>query len=426
MVLDSGTPFPGAAALLPVLGTAAVIFCGSVQRPLGPTRLLSVPVLQHLGLISYSLYLVHWPLLIVPAEALGRELSTGERLALGVGLALPLAVLLHRFVEVPARSARALVCRPPRLTLNATAAVTVVLALLLAGAVDRAQSGPIAGGSVTPAAPSTPTAPPRGTGVVPANLTPSLRQVDQDVPDVYDRPGCHLDTAVATVQDCRFGRRGAATRVALFGDSHAAQWLPALQRLAAEGGALEIETYTKSSCPSVGVTTVLKGVAYASCDRWRTAVTAHLTADAPDVVVLSNYAYHQLLGAPGPAERTREWTGGLARTVDQLHRSGSRVVVVADTPRFDVAPPVCLSAHLDDVSPCLGDPQVNLDRPLAAAERRATVDAGGEFVDATAYLCDRRSCPPIVGDLLVYRDVNHLTATYARYLAPVLARAVLP
>ncbi len=323
VVFDSGTPFPGAAALLPVLGTATVIFCGSVQRPLGPTRLLSVPVLQHLGLISYSLYLVHWPLLIVPAEALGRELSTWERLALGVGLALPLAVLLHRFVEVPARSARALIGRPPRLTLNATAAVTVVLALLLGGAVSRAENGPIAGASVAPAAPSTPAAPPRGTGVVPTNLTPSLRQVDQDVPDVYDRPGCHLDTVVATVQDCRFGRRGAATRVALFGDSHAAQWLPALERLAAEGGALEIATYTKSSCPSVGVTTVLKGVAYASCDRWRTAVIAHLTADAPDVVALSNDAYHELLGAPGPAARTREWTGGLARTIDQLRRPGA-------------------------------------------------------------------------------------------------------
>jgi hypothetical protein len=187
---------------------------------------------------------------------------------------------------------------------------------------------------------------------------------------------------------------------------------------------MSIDTYTKSSCPAVDVTVLVRNVPYASCDTWRADVVAHLTASPPDLVVISSYGYHPLAGEPTGAERRRQWAAGLSRSIAVLRSSGSRVLVIADTPRFDMAPPICVSAHVRDVTSCAGDPAAALDAELRATERAAAETADAGFVDATPYLCSADACPPIVGHLLVYRDVNHLTATYARYLAPVLDRQV--
>ena len=418
--------FPGAAAAIPALGTAAVIYCGSVRRPLGPTRLLSSQPFQAIGLISYSLYLVHWPLLMLPAMATGGEIAQPlwQRVALGIGLAVPAAWLLHRFVEQPLRSTPALVQRPPRLTLITTGVVTALLALAITMAIPWVGGRTVSGRDAAPSAPETPTRPPLGTTYVPTNLTPTLRDADADIPEVYGRPGCHLDVVATDVQDCRFGSPEGSFRVAVFGDSHAAQWLPAIERISDDDGDLLISTYTKSSCPAVLVTVMVKNQPYAACDRWREAVLSRLTDDPPDLVLISSYAYHPLASRSGGAERRREWATGLRRTVERLRTSGSKVLVVADTPRFETAPPTCLSKNVEEAGSCAGDPSSSLDPQLTAAEEAVTREPGATYVNLNPYLCDADSCPAVIGDLLVYRDVNHLTATFARYLAPTLQEQV--
>lgn len=428
-LFDASTPFPGTAALLPVAGTALVILCGSAPSRGGPTAALSVRPMQVLGLISYSLYLVHWPLLIVPQGAVGfdRPLPLWATLGLGVVVAVPLSWLLFRFVEDPLRSPRVLTSRRPRLTLLGVAAVTGVLSLGLVGAAAWAQGRGVGGGGPVAEAPATPQAPPGATEFVPANLTPSLEEVADDIPRLYP-DGCHHDVPTVTVQDCVYGPPDATVRIALFGDSHAAQWFPALEVFQESDDRVSVAAYTKSSCPAVSVTVLDDAVPYAACDTWRAAVLAHLTADPPDLVVLSGYSGYELSGV-GAEDRARAWGDGLSTTVRALQDAGSRVLVIGDTPRFAAAPPVCVSAHPRDVLSCAGDPAKALDAGIAAAERAATTDAGAAFADVTPYLCSDDACPVIVDDLLVYRDVNHLTATFARYLEPVLApqlQALLP
>lgn len=147
---------------------------------------------------------------------------------------------------------------------------------------------------------------------------------------------------------------------------------------------------------------------------------ATLTTAPADLVVVSSYAFHPLASGATGADRRREWATGVRRTVDQLRAAGSEVLVVADTPRFPTAPPTCLSSHVQDTRPCAGDRTSALDPVLTAAERTAAVASGAAYVDLTPALCDARTCPVVVGNLLVYRDVNHLTATFATYLAPEL------
>lgn len=424
-LFDDQTVFPGVAAALPVLGTALVIWCGTYSGSAGPAAVLGLRPLQWIGLISYSLYLVHWPLLIVPRLVLdGEPLPVWATVLLGIVVAVPAAWVLHRFVEQPLRSPTLLTRRPPRLTLIGVGTTTVVVVVALAAFLGWAQIRPIDGGKTAVAAPNAPVAPPPMTQQVPAGLTPSLRDVDDDVPDLYAR-ACHHGTTETVVQDCTFGTPDGSFRVALFGDSHSAQWLPALQELADEHDGMAIQTYTKSSCPAVAATVLAENVPYEDCDTWRDKVTSSLTAAPPDLVVISNYSAYDLASGATGSERTREWSAGLATTVERLSEAGSDVLVIADTPRFDSAPPTCVSDHLVDAMECAGDPQEVLDATLAAAEKQATKRAGGRYLNLTRYLCSSTACPVVVFDLLVYRDVNHLTTAFVRYLAPALDDGVM-
>ncbi|MBM7504154.1 acyltransferase family protein [Agromyces aurantiacus] len=425
IAFDDATPFPGSAAVLPVTGTAAVIYFGTTPSPWSPRAMLAVRPMQWIGLISYSLYLVHWPLLVIPQAAIGyeRPLPVWATIALGIVLAVPLAWALFRFVEEPMRAPARLVRRRPRVTLLATAAVTGVLALLLGGGVAWSAGRQLSGGPAVEAAPDHPTSPPAAATYVPANLTPSLETASEDIPAVYP-DGCHHDVSAESVQDCAYGNPDGSFHVALFGDSHSAQWLPALEALAGTDSDLAIRAYTKSSCPAVDVTVLDKNVPYLSCDRWRAAVMAELTANPPDLVVFSSYAAYAIDGVDDPEARLTTWADGTARAVAAMRQAGSRVLVIADTPRFRAAPSLCISSHLEDVRPCSALRAEALDAAQTEAERTSVEAAGGTFVDLTPYLCDQVECPVVVHDLLVYRDVNHLTASYVRYLAPALADAV--
>ncbi|WP_022888317.1 acyltransferase family protein [Agromyces italicus] len=424
---DDTTPFPGVAAMLPVVGTAAVIFFGTARPAGGPGAALSVRPMQFIGLISYSLYLVHWPLLVVPEAAIGngRPLELWATVVLGIVVAVPLAYLLHRFVEEPLRSPAALVRMRPRLTLLGTAAVTAIMALVVATGVGWAATRELSGGAAVAAPPSFPASPPEATRFVPSNLTPTLEKVGEDVPSLYP-DGCHNDTITETVQDCVYGNPAGSYDIALFGDSHSAQWLPSLEQLAASDTEMTIKAYSKSSCPAVDVTVLVKNVPYTSCDRWREAVMAELTANPPDLVVFSSYSAYPLDGATDPGQRLSAWEDGVRQTVTSLTESGSRVVVIADTPRFAEAPSLCISMQLEDVLNCAGARSEVLDADQASAERRAVEAGGGEFADLTPFICGDGTCPVVVDNLLVYRDVNHLTAAYVRYLAPALAAYLEP
>lgn len=419
---DEATPFPGYAAVLPVAGAAAVIYFGASRPRGGPAAALSTGPMQLIGLISYSLYLVHWPLLIVPQAAAGYDqpLELGMKVLLGIVVALPLAYLLYRFVEQPLRFSGA---RRPRSTLLGTAAITAVLALMLGAGAGWASSREISGGPAVAPAPSFPESPPDATPVLPSNLTPSLESAGDDVPSVYE-DGCHNDVSTEAVRECVYGNPSGSFEVALFGDSHSAQWLPALEVLAEDDHEMAIRTHTKSSCPAADVTVLDKGVPYRSCDRWRSAVMDELVADPPDLIVFSNYAAYPLHGLADEGERLRAWEEGVERSVSALRQAGSRVLVIADTPRFDATPSTCISSHLGDVLECAGPRSQVLDADQTSAERRVTEAVGGEYADLTEFLCDSRICPVIVDHLLVYRDVNHLTTTYVRHLAPALSTYV--
>ena len=406
--------FPGAWAAVPVCATAAVIVAGSQGG--GPSRTLSLPPLLFVGALSYALYLVHWPLMLIPQAAVGFDHPLPLVAKLGLAaLAVPVAWLLRRLVEEPGRHVGWLTRARPRRTLAAAGVASAVVALAATVAYAVSETRPLHSERVV--SQTTMTGPPAVTDVVPANLVPALDEVAEDQPSIY-ADGCNLGYAEVDPVDCVDGDLD-APRIVLFGDSHAAQWFPALQRVARERG-WALESHTKSSCPSVDVAVLRSGVPYGECDRWRDAVIDRLAEDPPTVVVLANYGSADLAVE---ADRTGQWADGMRST---LSRIAAPVVVLADTPDLRTSPTVCLSAHLESARSCAKETSIALDGETREVERTVTDAAHVPYIDLTDHLCTSELCAPILGSTLVYRDSHHLTATASALLGGPLARAMTP
>lgn len=402
------TPFPGIAAALPVVATAAVILAGTGPSPYGPAAILSVRPLLFVGTISYSLYLVHWPLLVIPQAAVGFERPLPLWVTLSLSLAaVPLAWILYRWVETPARDARWLTAFRPRRTLFAAAAASVLVVALTTGSFALSSSQPLHEAETV--ATSEPSDPPVLTSFVPANLEPSLRSASDDQPPIY-ADGCHLGFDAVTPKDCVYGDPS-APRIVLFGDSHASQWFPALWEYAQANG-MSLEVDSKSSCPSVDAELLRNAVPYTACSTWRAAVMDRLASAEPAMVVLANY--EKVAYANPSGDDITDWKEALGRTLSQI---SAPTVVMADTPDLGTTPSVCLSAHLSAALDCGRDRSSAVAQAYRDAERAAADEHGAAFVDLTNYLCTAEKCGPIVGDTLAYRDAHHLTATFSAELA---------
>ena len=456
--LDADVPYPGTAALWPVLGTALVLAAGAsgaaaarssapAAAGLGADAALSTWPMRAVGRLSYSWYLWHWPVLVLAAAALG-PLSVPAKVLL-VLLALVPSALAYRFIERPVHHAASLAGHPRRsLTMGAAlSALAVVAGLLLVsvpGGGALASTSAVAASDVEgeagtgrgPAAPPPPattaspspgassTSPAARPLPAPATgeaITPDPLVARDDLPVTYEN-GCHLNHGKLASPPCVFADTGSATRVVLLGDSHAAQWFPALEAAAANRG-WALVSRTKSGCPAPDVTIWLRSLKrpYDECDTWRESVFADLTgADKPALVLATSTQTESLVsrvdgsrldGAPAQ----QEWRDGWDRTLERFTAAGVPVVVLRDTPWPGTDVARCVSEHLDDPSACdVG--RGALASPSFDVGTTKGID-GATPLDLTAAMCSAERCPAVIGPRLVYRDDNHLTATFARSLA---------
>ncbi len=438
---DATTTFPGAAALLPVLGTAAIVAAGAGTTS-GPARALAHPLLRRAGRLSYSWYLWHWPVLVLAEELAGPQ-GLPVRLALVAGSAL-LAAATLRLLEDPVRRSSAL-ARRPGLVLGGALASTaaVAAALLLAPAALPTARGAVA---AAPALPAVPTGGPasRTTAVaaqdpveaavrralaagvavreVPRNLRPSLEDASDDEAQPFT-DGCHVRFLEVDLPPCAYGRTDAATSVVLLGDSHATHWFPALHA-AAQARSWRLVAHGKHTCPPFGLPLQQPDLhrPYRECDAWQEAVLDKVEQERPDVVVLGAARHY----GPewGITVQDDTWLRGMGAAVERLRGTGARVLVLSPTPwpRRDV--PECLSEHLRDAAACAFSRASGVTATGARAERAVVEAAGGTYVDVSDWLCAPLVCPVVVGDVLVYRDDNHITTAWARTVSPLLAQRV--
>ena len=250
---------------------------------------------------------------------------------------------------------------------------------------------------------------------VPANLTPSLK-ASRTRSKVYS-DGCVNIGANDKLQPCRYGKKGAARTMLLYGDSHAAQWFEPINAIASANG-YELVVLLKAGCPVMNVT-VPTPVLVHTCPRYRQRAAAWIQKNKPDVVIVSNSYTH----APASAE---SWVKGTTQTMKILGGITDNLVIIGDNPGSRQDPPSCLSDHLDDSSACAVPRDQAVLSGHIAAEVNGARSIGALFVDTSNWFCTPTECPMVIGNVLVLRDETHLTSAATNFVRPLVAAALAP
>ena len=469
MAIGPGTSYPGLAALLPTLGAAALIASGGVVGSPGWMVLTRTPI-RWLGRISYSLYLWHWPILVLGAIALGMGVADdgtpaagdlGVRIGLA-GIAIVIAALTWALVEEPFRRGRLVPHGRWRgLALAGSAALALVLGSTAIGVVgdagveaasvatfaaegdgpfaDPTDTLPVPSGDQSPDAepseqpaviaspdPTGPTAAPvasgptpRIDGALPRDLTPSLSRARKDT-DPLRADGCGLSLSGSTPPVCVYGDKSGATTVALVGDSHAAHWFPAVEVLAQHRG-WRLVPFTKFSCVFVDMrlTSPWLKREYTECETWRERVVDRLVDLRPDLVII---AADQELPVVSDSDDDPLLQGAaMARLIERVP---GKLAIIVDTPRSDYDVPACLADHPRAIERCTTNRSAAFGPLYRLREAEAARLSGATLVDLSDAVCPTDPCPPVIGSMLVYRDHHHLTATFAASLAGELGAAL--
>ena len=421
VIVNETTGYPGLAAMLPAVGAGLLVVAGE-RRDAFTTRLLASPVPRWFGRISYSLYLWHWPVLILGPQLLGRG-DLGTRLALAVASVAIAAVSTH-YIEKPFRvTGRNAHVRSGR-TLVASGAVSLAVAasaLMASVGFSNSSSGHVLLGELPGRSDPRPRAlKPVLSGPIPADLHPSLFDARTDR-DVLGTDGCQTAWTDSTVRDCSYGDPDARMTVVLFGDSHAAMWFPALERIASERS-WRIVPLVKFGCAPVSVTiwdNRLKR-AFHECDAWRSAAMARIDELRPSITLVATSRNYQVTidqSQPIRAGAGTVWRGGLVRTLAEALGSSSAVVLIGESPHHGDDPLECLAAS-SMIESCPAPRSEVVDPAYEALEAAAAREAGAAYLRTTDWLCPGAACPLVMDSILVYRNPGHLTATITAALAP--------
>ena len=416
----SATPFPGAAALLPTLGAAAVIWAGAQDDTTPSARLLSRRSLVWIGGLSYSLYLWHWPLIVIVTAEVGR-LPVAAKLAV-VALSVIPAWLSLKLVERPALRWPWLKASTRRsLLLGAICTLLGVTAgWLLHDVAARATREAAAQTMAVPGARVLTGDPALGAPVdsFPA-IVPSPLVAANDGPDL-ESAGCGDPETATGTAPCILGVADGAVTIALVGDSHAGQLVPGLEAAALANG-WRLDVYWRNSCPFTAATVELDGRANTGCDQRNRNTTAALLDDPPTLLVVATSRYRVWADGdvPGLEDSKPAMARGFRQAWAPFVDAGVPIVTVRDTPRPNVSVPECVVQNQDRLTRCAMDRDAILwaDSPeVAAARGQPSV----HVLDLTEWICPTEECPMVIGGALVFRDDSHLTATYSRSLSGVL------
>lgn len=442
LTFDASTPFPGSAALVPVIGSALVILAGTGVRRLGHEVLTGLAPVQFLGKISYSLYLWHWPLIVAAPYVLRAVPTAPYKLAI-LAVAVVLAWATKRWIEdtwikpgsgrtrrhVGRHTARTPGFRAPVAGMAAVAALAVMLGS--AGAMKENQSAELAaagaeGPCYGPAAVGN-----RDCGD-PFAIPVAQPHMDQHNAYAITPGECvmagegELALYNAPVICDYSGGKAQAETVWLVGDSHGQHWQQAILKLGQERG-WQVKLSFLGGCPLLDARVQsfygaeVGAAAVENCARWNRLVAEAIEADTPDRVFVSSFVAEETIDDGTGAPQEVQYANALSRTWQRWVDAGISVVPLADLPlNGSVRDEDCLAFNASTPADCAVDRALALGPdPFTKAAKGFTEDEV-KPVDMTEFFCDLHKCYSAVGGVAVYYDANHMNGVYARQLAPYL------
>ena len=309
---DAG--YPGYWALLPTLGGVLIVWALPSAENVGLSHfdLLTFKVMQWLGARSYSWYLWHWPILVFANTAFGSSALVRMGAVLG---SLGIAHFMFTVIENPVR--RGIGLRANSMYVFGAGAICILCT--------------VGAGTLYKKIPWNPRV---------DEWTQLVIKSSVDFPPSFlDK--CHTDEDTTAQKECVYGDKAGRKLAVIFGDSHASQWLPAIDAAAAPNG-WRINSWSKTGCPSVDVTMwfVPRKAVYQNCDRWRSQNLESLKrSQKPDLVIIANridysgwiFDQERKIILEGE-EADKAWAEGLERTLLELEKLNVPIVVIRDTP----------------------------------------------------------------------------------------------
>jgi hypothetical protein len=421
LLFDASTPFPGYAVALPVMGTVLAVAGGTAAPGRGAELVLRLSPFQWIGKLSYSLYLWHWPLLVISAGRAGHELSLAQNLLL-CALALPLSAATYLLIEDPIRDSSRLKQRKPVVSV----ALGLCLVLLSFGAsawmIDRHTV--LTDGQAVASTAELP------------NRDEVVRAVTEGInvkdwppqPDRIANPGyskeCNVTRKDTISSICVHGDPNGTRSVVIYGDSRATQWLPAFDLIGKQQGWRVIQL-TKPGCQVADFprfSSTLKRE-YTECAEYRAFALAQIEQIRPDVVILSSAGKDARVVVDGKATSRgieEAWASGLASMIQRITPLTGKVVVLGDM-AYPSEPGIdCLTAHADNAQQCNTRRADAVFAEHNAMEARVAAENGAEYVDIIPWFCTQTECPAVIGGLTVHRDSYHVAENYVYRLSYVL------
>ena len=378
---NENTAFPGKNALVPVLATVFLMASIKYWPPLF-NDLANSKLSQWLGAISYPLYLWHWPALVLPSSAMGRPLRFYERF-LCILLTIVLAHYTSKYVEEPLRHKNL----SPR-TIYKGAAYTTAVSLVAGVLISFTSSSII--------------------------TTKGEVSYQFDLVQVMEKPavygdGCHVNYGETKSGYCTYGDKESSSTIVLYGDSHAAQWFPTLEKMATERG-FKLVSLTKSACPAVDAKRPDQGAfKMVHCTKWRENSIKRIAEIQPLAVITSSFQY--FTPANSSISRAQWWNEGQRKLLKGLRGSTNNLIYISDTPR-----------PLRDIPNCLASRD---SKVCDSTERsRVSVIPGFDVINPNPWLCSSY-CPAIVEGTVAYRDASHISVDMALKLLPKLEAALI-
>jgi hypothetical protein len=420
LLITPSTPWPGYAAALPTLGAAAVIAGGFSSTSRGPISILGTRAFCWVGALSYSLYLWHWPLIVFSTAYLDVSSLPLAAAAVILVVSVGLSRLTLKNVENPIRFSSRMAENPKNalstginISLAAATAGLLLVVNVFQHSRDQAAGSNVAQALGARVLGSRPSSSPAGVPVDKVDwFTPTAATAVLDHPDVYE-DNCQLSFDVSAPKPCVYGDPQGKVTVAVVGDSKVVQWMPALKELA-KSHHWKLVLNGKASCGFTSLPLERNGKPYSECIAWKEAVFRDLLErDKPDFLITS--------AGNGSVKLRQRDMNGLLEWWRPLSSAGVRIIAIANNPNPSHTPLYdCVAEHPDKLTAC-AFPK-NPGSGSLAMKAAAGKVPNAHFIDLNDAICPSSMCPPIIGNVLIYRQGSHITRTYIRSLTPYLER----
>jgi hypothetical protein len=368
LIFNENTAYPGYLALLPVFGSVLLIASiGSWPKVL--TKSLNNSAAQWLGEISYPLYLWHWPILVLPSVWLSQPLTVSQRI-LCLVITVVFAHLTSKYIEQPLRYRK-----------FSTAFVYKALVGVTASSVALGVAINLNSSNI---------------------ISPKMSKYSFDLNEVIKLPiiyddGCHANYGETNTTKCLYGDKSSNKEIVLFGDSHAAQWFPAIEKIANSQG-YKLFSFTKASCAAIDLPRLNKGAFKASeCKEWQENQIAKIKKINPDILILTNSEHYQLKASEN--KKNLYWQQAQRKLYKELRPVSNNVIFLVDTPKPQIDVPACLASGKE--AECN---QIN--KPIKYGS------SSYKRIDLTNWFCDL-TCLAIKDNFIVYRDASHISVAAA-------------